>query len=259
MKTLVTVLAILSVIAARGENLPFQVGEKLSYRISWGPIVAGHASLEVAGIETVDGRDCYHLICKARTSGLIDLLFHVDNTMESWLDAKEFRSLRYRQDRTEGKYVKRSDTRYDYANKRFTITNHLGGAVTTLPLDKSLQDIVSAVYYTRTQSLRLHQPVTCTVNAGDSNRLVRIVPDERKEIWTKPLGDVPALRVEPNPTLTVVAANKGRMWIWVSDDAQKLPLVVVSPLAIGSARFQLTEVKTADPALVQRLRVVSRK
>jgi hypothetical protein len=250
--------AVLLAAAARGGDSPFCVGEKLSYRIYWGPFEAGQASLEVAGIEAVNGRDCYHLIAKAQTSGLIDMLFHVDNTLESWLDVKELRTLRYRQNRIEGKRPKQSETRFDYAKGSFTLTNYLARTGCTLPLGKSVQDIVSAVYYVRSQSLQLKQSLTFLVNAGDETRLVRVVPDQQKKIWTNPLGEVPAMRIEPNPTLTIVAANKGRMWVWFSDDAHKVPLVVISKMPIGSARFQLTEVKAADPVLAKRLKIVSK-
>lgn len=237
-------------------NLPFEVGEKLTYRIYWGPLVAGQATLEVAGLEAVEGHECYHLVARAQTTGLVDLLFHVDSTTESWLDVKELCTRRYRQNRVEGKHIRRSETRYDYAQSRFTITNHLNGVERTLPLQQPLQDIVSALYYARTQPLQLNQPRTFLVNAGDTNRLVRLLPDQRKTIWTNPLGEVPALRVEPNPTLTIVAANGGRMWVWISDDDRRLPLVLISKMKIGSARFQLTEAQLASPAPPQRQRLV---
>jgi hypothetical protein len=256
-KIFIIMFAVLLAAAARGGDSPFRVGEKLSYRIYWGPFEAGQASLEVAGIEAVNGRDCYHLVAKAQTSGLIDMLFHVDNTLESWLDVEELRTLRYRQKRIEGKHPKQSETHFDYVKGSFTLTNYLARTGCTLPLAKSVQDILSAVYYVRSQSVQLKQPLTFLVNAGDSTRMVRIVPDQQKKIWTNPLGEVPALRIEPNPTLTIVASNKGRMWVWFSDDAQKVPLVLISKLAIGSARFQLTEVTATDPALAKRLKVAS--
>ena len=263
MRTLATIAAVLfaavAVCLANGsEDFPFRAGEKLLYTIYWGPFVAGHASLEVESIEAVDGHDCYHLLAKARTSGLVDFLFHVDSTTESWFDAKELCTRRYRQNRVEGKHAKHTETRYDYVHGQFTMTNYLDGTTCVLPLDRPLLDIVSAFFYVRTQPLELNKPQTFLVNAGDTNRLVRILPDQRKTIWTSPLGDVPALRVEPEPTITVVAANKGRMWIWISDDPQKLPLVLISKMPIGSARFQLAEIQTTNPALTQRLRVVSK-
>ena len=261
-KSLLSILAALlataSAALANGDGFPFQVGERLTYRIYWGPLIAGEASLEVAGIEAVNGHDCYHLLAKAQTSGLVDLLFHVDSTTESWLDTKQLCTRRYRQNRVEGKRAKRCETIYDYDHGRYTITNQISGAQHVFPLDKPLQDIVSAFYYLRTQLFQLDEPRSFTVNAGDTNRLVRVTPDQRKNIWTNPLGEIPALRVEPNPTITVVSANKGRMWIWISDDAQRIPLVLITTMKIGSARFQLTEVQTTNPALAKRLRPVTK-
>jgi hypothetical protein len=261
MTTLASILAILLAVvvpASSDTNFPFRVGEKLTFQINWGPFLAGHATLEVAGLETVDGRDCYRLVAKAQTVGLVDLLFHVDNVMESWIDTNQLHSVRYRQHRVEGKHTKKTDTRYDYANKHFTLTNHLTGASCTLPLDDSLRDIVASLYYVRAQQLQTNQLIHFLVNAGDTNRLVRITPDQRKTIWTNPLGDLPALRVEPNPTLTIVSAHKGRMWVWVSDDTHKIPLVLIAKMTVGSARFQLTDVQTTDPTLAKRLRPVSK-
>ena len=50
----------------------------------------------------------------------------------------------------------------------------------------------------------------------------------------KPTGRIEALRVEPKPTLKIVAHNKGRMWFWIGDNDRHLPLQVVS----GDADWQ---------------------
>ncbi len=62
---------------------PFQVGERLHYRIFWGPVVIGEASLEVRDIEQVDGHDCYHLVAEARTVGVGRLFLKLDSATES--------------------------------------------------------------------------------------------------------------------------------------------------------------------------------
>jgi hypothetical protein len=78
-----------------------------------------------------------------------------------------------------------------------------------------------------------------TISADTTNYNVTVHPDARKLIWVKPLGDVQALRIEPNPTLSVISANNGRMWFWISDDARHLPLLVNSEMKFGSARLVL--------------------
>lgn len=234
-------------ISSRAEGaatVPFQVGEKLTYQVYWGPFIAGRASLEVQGIERVDGHDCYHLVALARTSGLADLLYHIDNTSESWLDVNQLFTRRYREDRTEGNRPRRNQTVYDYDRKQATTTNLINNKASALALDHPVQDVISALYYVRVKPLATSISNSFLINAGGSNYNVNVCPDLRKTLWIRPLGDVAALRIEPKPTLNVVAANKGRMWFWLSDDNRRFPLLVVSDMKIGSARLVLFKVES---------------
>jgi len=237
---LVSVLALAGVARANGGNsIPFTIGEKLTYQIFWGPFVVGRASLEVAGIEPVDGHDCYHLVARAKTSGLIDALFPVDSTVESWLDCQDLFARRYCEDRREGKYHHSTESHFDYAAKQTVVTDRLNGKQHYTMLNEPVQDVVSSLYVVRTKKLMLDSDDVLTISADTTNYNVIVHPDARKLIWVKPIGDVEALRIEPNPTLSVVSANKGRMWFWISDDARHLPLLVNSDLKFGSARLVL--------------------
>ncbi len=226
------------------ESFPFQVGERLTYQIYWGPLVAGKAILEVMSIETVDGHDCYRLKATAKTTGLADLLFRVESISESWLDVKDLRSRRYRQDRAEGKHVRKDLTTFDYEKGEFTITNLVSNTTQRFPLTKPVVDAVSSLYVVRAQDLALHSRHEFTLNASRTNYLVNLSPDQRRTMWIRPLGDVAALRIEPKPTLRIVAANKGRMWLWISDDERRLPLLLTSQMSIGTAKLVLDKVET---------------
>ena len=234
-------------LADGSSNVPFRVGERLSYVIFWGPFVAGRASLEVTGIEQVDGYDCYHLVAEARTSGLADLLYHVETKNESWLDVNELCTRQYREKRTEGKHIRNGETRYDYVTKQASTSNHVTGKVRSIPLEAPVQDMISSLYFVRTKPLEVDVSQNLTVNVGETNYSVNLRPDLRKTMYFRPTGDVEALRIEPSPTLNVVAANKGRMWLWVSDDFRRLPLLVVSDMKIGSAKLVLTKIETIAP------------
>jgi hypothetical protein len=231
-----------------GEHFPFHVGEKLTYQIFWGPLVVGRASLEVDGIEQIDGHDCYHLIAKAKTGGLVNLLFPVDSTTESWLDAEGLFSRKYRQNRLEGKRHRNDETSYNYERKEAIITDFRKHQEKRVRLDTHVLDVIASLYYMRAQPLKLDAENKFTVQSGDTNYTVRVCPDQRKNLWVRAVGDVLALRLEPNPTLKVVAANKGRMWFWVSDDTRRLPLIVTSDMQIGSAKLVLYKVQSSNPA-----------
>jgi hypothetical protein len=224
-----------------GSPVPFRVGETLTYQIFWGPFVVGRASLQVADVEKVDDHDCYHLIARAKTSGLAEWLFPVDSTAESWLDCRDLFTRRYRQNRSEGKHVANDETRYDYQHGE-AITRNRKGREKRTPLDQPVQDVVSSIYFVRSRKLMLDSEQTFVLNASATNYVVTIRPDQRKELWVRPVGNVPALRIEPNPTLRIVAANNGRMWFWVTDDERRLPLVVNSDLRFGSAKLVLLSI-----------------
>src|SRR2546426_3968428 len=125
-------------------------------------------------------------------------------------------------------------------------TNYLTGKSRNSALDAPVQDMISSLYFIRTKPLALNVDQSFLINVSGSNYTVNVRPDLRKTMYFRPTGDVAALRLEPKPTLTVVAANKGRMWFWVSDDIRRLPLLVASDLKIGSARLILNRIETPD-------------
>ncbi len=233
-------------VCANAASFPFSVGEKLTYQVYWGFFPVGRASLEVRNIEPVDGHDCYHLVANAWTTGLGELLFPVKNTVESWLDAKELFSRKYKESRREGKSVYDDEIDYDYQHRQTIIRNVTKNTKRVLPLEQPVLDIISSVYYMRTQQLLLDAEQVFFLNAGTTNFNVAVTPDQRVTISVEPLGNVDALRLEPKPTLKIVAHNKGRMWFWVSDDDRHLPLQVVSQMTIGSARLALNKIETID-------------
>ena len=233
-----------SLVANDGESFPFRTGEKLTYDILWGPIVAGHATLHVTGIETIDGKDCYHLVGRAQTSGVVDLIFHVENKIESWLDTKDLFTRRFRQVRLERKHRTADESHYDYTTGQIVTTNLLNGKLKSSPLPNAGQDLLSAFYFVRTLPLHLNYEVNFPITLTGVRYDMHARLDERKHFFSRPTGDVPALRIEPNPTLNVVASCGGRMWFWVSDDDRRLPVLLVSDIKFGSIKMVLTGIQS---------------
>lgn len=230
-------------LANENADFPFRVGEKLTYQIFWGPFAAGRATLEVAGIDQIDGKDCYHLVGEAHTSGVVDLLYHIDSQIESWLDTTSLFTRQYQQARHEGKRRTADNSHYDYPASQVVVTNLVNGKLKTFPLTGPVQDVLSAFFYVRTQPLKLNQDQSFQINLTGKSYAVQMRPDARKTLYFRPTGDIPALRIEPRPTFGIVAANGGRMWFWVSDDARKLPLLMVSEIKFGSVKLVLTGIK----------------
>jgi len=65
---------------------PFQIGEKLTYKIKFFAISIGEKILEVKDTVEIDGHSTYLLSSKAKTVGLTDLFFPLEDRMRSFVD-----------------------------------------------------------------------------------------------------------------------------------------------------------------------------
>ena len=247
--TLLFCAATSALLANDDSNFPFRVGEKLTYQILWGPFVAGHATLEVTGIDNVDEKDCYHLVGKANTSGFIDLIYPVKSQVDSWLDTNSLFTRRFQQNRLEGKRRTMTDSHYDYRSNQLVTTNLVNGRSKTTALTNAVQDVLSAFFYVRTKDLQVNINQGFPINLSGDYHDVQVCPDERKKLFFRPTGEISALHIEPRPTFSMVAANGGRMWFWVSDDTRKLPLLLVSEIKLGSLKLILTGIQSAAAAV----------
>ncbi|MBU6435682.1 MAG: DUF3108 domain-containing protein, partial [Nitrospirae bacterium] len=65
---------------------PFQVGEQLTYEISWLNITAGTAVMAVSGAGMDGDQQFVKLVTTAQSRPVITIFFPVDNRVESILD-----------------------------------------------------------------------------------------------------------------------------------------------------------------------------
>jgi len=232
---------------------PFAVGEKLSYRALWGFIPVGEASLEVRNIETVAGRPCYRLVAEAHTTGAGRLLYRFDSVVESWLDVATAATYRHRNQTTEGKTSYTEETVFDYAAQTAITSNLTAGTVQSCRLDGPALDVISALYTARTRPMRPGLPQSLLIHASATNYVVSFKPEGPTTLDVRPVGAVPAVRIEPLPTLKFVARHRGRLWFWISNDERRLPLLAVTNTKLGTARLVLTRIETSPPAPPRKL------
>ena len=63
--------------------IPFQPGEKLTYKLRWGMVTAGYADLEVLPFQETGGQKNWHFVLTIRTSSFVDLFYKVRDRIES--------------------------------------------------------------------------------------------------------------------------------------------------------------------------------
>ncbi|MDZ7266630.1 MAG: DUF3108 domain-containing protein [candidate division KSB1 bacterium] len=211
------------------ENRAFNVGEKLTFLVRYGPIVAGTAVMSVPEVVTVNGRPCYHLLSEANTNSFFSRLYRVEDRVSSFADVEGIFSWRYVKNQREGSFRDERVVDFDPA-ARIAITAK-NGRRDTVAIPLFVQDIISAFYYIRTQ--KLEPGDTVYVDNYDNGKILplKITVYRREKIKVR-AGKFNCLVVEPHLKTPGLYNQKGRLIVHLSDDDRKLPVMTTTQLYI---------------------------
>ena len=226
---------------------PFHPGEKLTYTISWSNVFsAGTAVMEVKKEKAEDGKDVLHFISTARTIGMVDKAYTVRDTVNSIVDYRTLESISYDLSSVHGKKKKQRKSIFDHDEG--TVTNSGDGGGVTLDIPENTQDALSSLYYLRTKQ-EFVEGKTISVNIHDSgkNWSVDLYVLGRERIKT-PVGEFKTVKVKTYPKYEGVFMHKGEIFMWLTDDSRRIPVLMKSTITIGSIVSTLTEMKLGDEA-----------
>jgi len=224
----------------------FQPGETLKYDVSWSDIVtAGTAVMEVKKEKLPDGRDVLMFILTGRSTGLVDKLFRVNDTVTSVFDPLVMQSLSYKLNENYGKKKRRRELIFDHERKR-VISRLNDDTPETFNIPDQTQDALSALYYLRTkEDFTSGKAMVIEVHDSGKNWAVEIQTLGREKVKTR-AGEFATIKVKTYPRHEGVFMNKGVVFIWLTDDSRKVPVLMKSTLKVGSFVFTLTDMKPGD-------------
>ena len=212
----------------------FHVDEKLTYRLRWGLITAGSATLEVRPDALVNREWCRRFVLTARTTGIVDRIYRVRTTVESYMLAPLQRSLLYLGSQREGRRHREVRVVFDWEKGEAHYTN-FDEPRPPLPLPANAVDPLGVLYAFRQQRLatgqRLEMPVTdgkrCVTGAA------RIIGEER--VQTKAgVFDTFVVEVDMRHVRGVFRKSPGaKLRVWVTRDSRHLPVRVSSRVIVG--------------------------
>lgn len=216
-----------------GINLPFVVGERLSYDIAWGNFASvGKASFEVRQQGMLGKERVFEFYGEAASVGAARTLINVNDQLSSFVQVDSLLPVRTDLRLREGRRVKQVTANYDWARRAATLTNG-----TAVALQPRTFDLLSLFYAVRTADLK----VGATYNFPflDANHrlqtvVVRVI---KQEAIGGPLGTRDTLQLD---LIAPAPANALLAQVWISNDARRLPLYLVTRTRFGELRFQLT-------------------
>lgn len=228
-------------------NQAFHSGEKLTYSISWSKILqAGVAVMEVRAETTTEGKKTYRITSSAKSVGIVSALYSVRDTVQSIMDAEGLSSLWFSLDQKHGKRKKHREMTFDHAEGVVRLATN--GKEETFEVPPRVQDSLSSLYYLRTrQDFSNEKPIVIDVHDAGKNWSVEIQTLGREKLKT-PLGEFDTIKIRTYPKYEGVFMHKGEIFIWLTDDARKVPLLMKSRIAIGSIIATLTELQQGEEA-----------
>jgi hypothetical protein len=218
---------------ALGETTrPFQIGERLTYQVSWLNLAAVIAVMQVVPMEGARGEAVARLVGTAQSTPIITKFFPVDNRVESELDLDTLTPEHMTFRRREGR--KKEDIEYVFHHKEGLVTAVRGETTESLPIPAGTQDIISCLYYTRTVLLPIPgTSLKMNVYHDKKNRLVEVRVEGIETIegaW----GRAETVRVLVIIPFHGLFMNQGNIRVWVTNDARKTPVRMTAKVALGS-------------------------
>ncbi len=218
------------------ENRAFGLGEKLVFEISYGPINAGTAVMEISQIVQLQGRDCYHIISTARSNKFFSSFFKVEDRAETFVDTGGLFPWRFEKHLREGKYKADRFANFDQVNH--TVTTDRG----EMEIPPYVQDVLSTLYYIRTQDIVVGQSLYVDNHSGKKIYPLEVKVHRRERVKV-PAGSFDCFVVQPILKAGGVFKHEGKLTVWLTADEQKMPVLMKSKVLIGSIDAELKSYK----------------
>ncbi|MBI4335506.1 MAG: DUF3108 domain-containing protein [Candidatus Omnitrophica bacterium] len=216
------------------EKDALRVGERLVYSVNWNFVPVGHATLSVQEITEINGRKVYHLLSTAKSNDFLSTFYKVDDNIHSWIDEEGLYSLRFEKHMQEGNYRAHEVMEYDYANKKAHYKSFTNKSEKTIDLPDYVKDQLSCIFFYRTMDIQIGKSNFIKVEADEQVGDVEVKALEYQNLVLPGLGSFDAVMVEPKANFRGIFVRKGRLWIWMSADKRRLPLMMKTQIPIGS-------------------------
>jgi hypothetical protein len=245
--TLGLALSLATAAVLRAEEQPFGPGERLTFRITYLHLLAGRAWLSV---ESRHGDDpTLRFVEEARSEGFFAWLFRFrvnDRAVAEW-DPATGCSRGIEKRLREGKVARDQTVRFDAAES-VAVVSDPKVSDTRFDVEPCVLDVLSALYVTRVRGVSEGSALDLPVfDNGKRFRLgVRFVGRDTLDL-PAPLGPrVKTVVVEPQLVEgTGLFVKKGRLRIWLTDDARRIPVRMRSRAPVGSVSADLESCELA--------------
>lgn len=206
------------------------VHEEFEYTVYLAGFIAGKA------VMTYDSTaESIKIRTRATSTGIISLFYKIDDVSESILNPDGYprsNKLKIRQGRKRRNKETVFERLEDGRSHKVTFRDLIKNIYIEYDLDRPAYDILSAFYALSRRNLHVGTPEYLDIfdNKKLYNTEVQVL---RKERVSVPAGEFDTIVIKPLLKSEGIFVRKGDMYIWLTDDDRKLPVMVKSKIKIG--------------------------
>jgi hypothetical protein len=226
------------------ENTSFIGGEELVYKtyynwkIVWIP--AGEVKFTI-----YDEGDEYILKAVGKSYTSYDNFFRVNDFYSARIDKETLLPKTFVRYIEEGEYRKFDSLYFDQKNGKLFSFNGKTKAtakIKTFDIDPCTLDLLSVMYSLRNTKVDQYKPgeyLDISMFIDEETYPIKVIYENRENKKIKDLGKYSSIKVKPELVVGNVFKKGDVMNIWVSNDENKIPLLIQSPISIGSVKAVL--------------------
>jgi len=235
------------------KNTSFTFGERLDYVIYyyfagiW--VSAGTVYFEVDSSRIGDEL-YYHFDSYGRTYKKYDWIYKVRDHYQAYANAKTFQPLRFNRSVNEGSTYIREDCIFNQKRQEAYTLRQLDEDAPlikdTVPLQPCIYDPMTTIYYGRTldfSDVEVNEkvPLKSFLDNQVYDTYVRYLRKENLKV--KGLGEFKCIVFSPL-LIEGTMFNIGEdMTVWVTDDQNRIPLLIKTPILVGDIKARLSDFK----------------
>lgn len=233
-------------------NTSFTGGEELSYVISYNWFIVytevGEVKFSVEE-DPIFGKPSLHLLGEGTTYKAWDLFFKVRDRYESWVDPGTLQPFYFKRHVREGNY--KMDLEYTL-NSKDTLayskykSNDNPVEIDTLKVKPCIYDVITSLYYARNIDFSKYQindtiPMRVLLDRQVYDLYFRYKGIERIKI--RHVGEFECIKFSVLLVEGTVFHGGEDMQVWVTNDKNRIPVYLESPILVGSVKAYLNSYK----------------
>ena len=224
--------------AEKTDQVAFQAGEQITYKLKYGLFTAAEAKIRVENSPTkFENRPALHIVADAKTAGTFDIFYKVRNRYETFIDTKTLLPYYYAEDRKEGGYKHADKVTFDHQTDKIT------AAKGVYPFKGDVLDFLSAYYYARNidvSKLKTGDKLELRYFLEDGIHSLGITFLGREKVKCG-LGTFNCLKFNPTIIPGRIFRKNSKLYLWITDDGNRIPVKAHVELVVGSLVMDLSQ------------------